>query len=280
MPTPTVCLTFDFDAISVWYGLLGTSTPTYLSRGEFVANVAAPRILDLLDQEGVTSTWYIPGLDAETYPDVCKRIRDSGHEIGHHGYAHEGPTSLEEPAERAILERGIEALDSTLGVRPVGYRSPAFDLSPNSTRLLEEYGFLYDSSMMAQDFEPYRCRTGDVFHPDKPIEWGRPLSLIEVPVTWTLDDFPFIEFALSPSVSLPGSTDVAGLADRWISDLDFMVEEVPGGIFTQTFHPQSIGRGSRIRILRRIIHRAKEHGAEFSTVEAAARRWDAAQKAA
>ncbi|HZZ45919.1 MAG TPA: polysaccharide deacetylase family protein [Pseudonocardia sp.] len=97
--TPTLCLTFDFDAISVWLGTFGVSTPTYVSRGEFAANVATPRILDLLERESVTSTWYIPGLDVDTYPDVCRRIRDAGHEIGHHGYAHGGrPTSRRRPS--------------------------------------------------------------------------------------------------------------------------------------------------------------------------------------
>jgi peptidoglycan/xylan/chitin deacetylase (PgdA/CDA1 family) len=71
---------------------------------------------------------------------VCKRIRDAGHEIGHYGYAHEGPTSLDEAAEREVLERGLDAMDRVLGVRPQGYRSSAFNLSPNSTRLLEEKG--------------------------------------------------------------------------------------------------------------------------------------------
>ncbi|MDQ6525855.1 MULTISPECIES: polysaccharide deacetylase [unclassified Nocardioides] len=271
---PTVCLTFDFDAISVWLGTLGLATPTYVSRGEFAANVATPRILDLLEREGVTSTWYIPGLDVDTYPDVCKRIRDAGHEIGHHGYAHEGPTTLDETAERRVLERGLDALDRVLGVRPDGYRSPAFDLSANSTRLLAEYGFRYDSSMMARDFEMYRCRTGDVISTDG-ITFGPELDLVEVPVSWTLDDFPFLEFALMPPMVMPASTDVEGLTRRWLSDLDFMAEEVPHGVFTHTFHPQSIGRGSRIKVLERMIHRAKEHDAVFSTVTDAVGAWQA-----
>ena len=204
--SPTVCLTFDFDAISVWLGTLGVATPTYVSRGEFAANVAAPRILDLLEREDVRATWYIPGLDVDTYPDVCKRIRDAGHEIGHHGYCHEGPTSLQEAEERTVLERGLDALDRVLGVRPAGYRSPAFDLSPNSTRLLVEYGFSYDSSMMARDFELYRCRTGDVIHSDRAVEFGPEIDLVEVPVSWTLDDFPLLEFAMVPPMLFPAST--------------------------------------------------------------------------
>jgi hypothetical protein len=51
------------------------------------------------------------------------------------------------------------------------------------------YGFAYDSSMMAADFELYRCRTGDVIHTDRAVEFGAELDLVEVPVSWTLDDF-------------------------------------------------------------------------------------------
>jgi peptidoglycan/xylan/chitin deacetylase (PgdA/CDA1 family) len=267
-------LTFDFDAISVWVGSFGLTTPTYVSRGEFAANIATPRILDLLDRENVVSTWFIPGMDIDTYPAVCRRIRDAGHEIGHHGYAHEAPMPLAEEDERRILERGLDALDRVLRVRPHGYRSPAFDLSPNSTRLLQEYGFAYDSSMMAADFELYRCRTGDVIHTDRGVEFGTELDLVEVPVSWTLDDFPFMEFVLSPNaVNNPG-TDVDAMARRWIADMDFMVEEVPHGVFTQTFHPQSIGRASRLRLLENIIVRAKQHDAVFSTVCDAVAAWE------
>lgn len=271
----TVCLSFDFDAISVWAGTLGLTSPQYVSRGEYGANVATPRILDVLEREGVPTTWFIPGLDAENHPDICKRVHDDGHEIGHHGYAHEGPTSLDEHEERKVLERGLEALDSVLSVRPTGYRSPAFDLSPNSTRLLQELGFNYDSSMMGDDFHFYRARTGDVVHRDRATEFGETIELVEAPVTWTLDDFPFTEFVLSANFYSPASTDVEAMADRWLADLDFMMEMEPDGVFIQTFHPQSIGRASRLRILERIIRRAKDHGATFSTIDAAVSAWKA-----
>ena len=55
----TVCLSFDFDAISVWLGSFGTSTPTAMSRGEFGANVGTPRILDLLEREDVPASWFV-----------------------------------------------------------------------------------------------------------------------------------------------------------------------------------------------------------------------------
>jgi peptidoglycan/xylan/chitin deacetylase (PgdA/CDA1 family) len=151
-----VCLTFDFDAISAWAGSLGMTSPSAASRGEFSARVGVPRVLDILAREGVHATFFVPGITVETWPDLCRRILDEGHEIGHHGYHHITPVTLEEAAEREQLEQGLEAMERWLdGHRAVGYRSPGADLSPNSTRLLTEYGFVYESSMSAQDFEPY-----------------------------------------------------------------------------------------------------------------------------
>jgi peptidoglycan/xylan/chitin deacetylase (PgdA/CDA1 family) len=238
--------------------------------------VAVPRILNVLTREGIPATFFTPGHTLDTWPDLCKRIRDLGHELGHHGYFHESPVSLEESQERDVLERGLEAFERVLGIRPLGYRSPGFDLSVNSIRLLVEYHFAYDSSMMAQDFELYRCRTGDVLHRDRAFEFGPETDLVEVPVSWSLDDFPQFERVPHPPNVLPGIGQPTALRDMWLADLDFMVEEVPAGVFTITLHPQTIGRGARLRVLEAIISHAKALGATFSTIGEIVSRWQAA----
>ncbi|MBB4665161.1 polysaccharide deacetylase family protein [Conexibacter arvalis] len=272
-PAPTICLGFDFDGISVWPASFGLTGATAISRGEFCARVAAPRILRLLEREQVKATFFTPGHTVESFPEVCREIVAAGHEMAHHGYFHESPVGLDEAAERAVIERGLEALDRVLGVRPSGYRSPAFDLSPNSTRLLVEYGFSYDSSMMAQDFEPYWARTGDVLHQDRAFEFGPELDLVELPVSWSLDDFPQLEFVLSPPIAVAGMNEPGKVERMWLGDLDWMVEEVPGGVFGMTMHPQSIGRGARMRVLEALIARGKHHGARFRTCAEAAEQW-------
>jgi peptidoglycan/xylan/chitin deacetylase (PgdA/CDA1 family) len=272
MAKPTVCLTFDFDAMSLWMGTFKVTTPTAMSRGEFGARVGVPRILDMLERNGINGTFYIPGHTVDTYPDLCKRIHAGGHEIGHHGYLHESPVFLEEKEEREVLDRGLESIERVTGERPVGYRSPAWDLSDNSIPLLLEYGFEYDSSMMAQDFTPYRCRVGDVPHGDKAYEFGKEVDLVEFPVSWTLDDFPQMEFVLNPV--LPGLSEPDKAKRMWLGDLDWMVRNVPDGIFGMTFHPQVIGRGGRMQILEDMIDHAKEiEGVTFSTVRDAVRGW-------
>jgi hypothetical protein len=121
--------------------------------------------------------------------------------------------------------------------------------------------------MMAQDFEPYRCRVGDVPHGDKAYEFGSEVDLVEFPVSWTLDDFPQMEFVLS--LSEPDKAK-----RMWLGDLDWMARNVPGGIFGMTFHPQVIGRGGRMQILEDMIAHAKAiDGARFSTVRDAVRGW-------
>ncbi len=81
-----VCLTFDFDALSIWMAR-GSVTPTPVSRGEFGV-VGAERILALLSRQDIAATWFVPGHTIETYPEICARIHRAGHEIGNHGYLH------------------------------------------------------------------------------------------------------------------------------------------------------------------------------------------------
>jgi len=52
MSNPTVCLSFDFDAISLWIGPMGAKSPSMISRGEFGA-VGVMRILRLLEREAI-----------------------------------------------------------------------------------------------------------------------------------------------------------------------------------------------------------------------------------
>ncbi|MBS1842799.1 MAG: polysaccharide deacetylase [Actinobacteria bacterium] len=270
----SVCLTFDFDGMCSWGEVMNQYSPTPMSRGEFAARVAVPRLLKLLAREQVKAAFFIPGHTVDTFPELCGQILDEGHEIGHHGYFHEGPVNLDEAAERQMLEAGLAAMERRLdGYVPVGYRSPAFDLSNNTTKLLIEYGFRYDTSMMAQDFEPYWCRTGDSMPRDRAYEFGPEIELVEVPVSWSLDDFIQLEFVTSPGVFLPGAHNPRDLETRWLDDLDFAAEEVPGGVYTMTFHPEVIGRGARIRVVENMIRRARERGAEITTPAVVAERW-------
>ena len=57
--------------------------------------------------------------------------------------------------------------------------------------LLLEYGFSYDSSLMADDFTPYYVRRGDEVRTDGPVVFGPAVDLVELPFDWSLDDWPY-----------------------------------------------------------------------------------------
>jgi peptidoglycan/xylan/chitin deacetylase (PgdA/CDA1 family) len=268
MPRHLVCLTFDFDALSLWIARDITS-PTPISQGEFGA-VGAERILALLASHNIAATWFIPGHTIETYPDLCARIHAAGHEIGHHGYAHEAPVRLTRADEEAVLVRGNDAIRRLTGAPAAGYRSPAWDLSPHSVDLLLARGFTYDSSMMANDYTPYRARHGDVILPDQPAQFGETTRLIEIPVSWTLDDFPHFEYLWTSTHLQQGLSRADDVLANWLDDFRYLARTQEWGVITYTFHPQVIGRGHRMLLLERLIAELESLGATFARMDAVA----------
>ncbi len=204
MPRHIVCLTFDFDTMSGFIAR-GLTTPTPLSRGEFGARASA-RILDFLEQRGIRSTWFVPGFTIESFPRECEAVVTAGHEIAHHGWAHVPPAELSREAEEADLVRANAAILRLTGQKARGYRSPSWDLSAHTIGLLVEHGFLYDSSMMGADYWPYRARCGDVAALGEPYRFGAETSLIEMPISWSLDDYPHFEFVRAPHTILLGDS--------------------------------------------------------------------------
>ncbi|CAL8971724.1 Peptidoglycan deacetylase [Rhodoplanes serenus] len=272
MPRHIACLTFDFDA---WSGLTarGLTTPTPVSRGEFGA-VAVPRILPLLAKHGITSTFFIPGIVMETYPEICKAVHEAGHEIGNHGWTHVPPANLSaEDEERGLLRAG-DAIARLSGRQPRGYRSPSFDLSPVTAELLLKHGYVYESSMMGHDCHPYRVRIGDKLQPEGPLLFGKQTRLIEMPVSWNLDDFPHFEFLRMPTQLMPGLMPASAVLGNWVDDFRYMHETEEWGVLTFTFHPYVIGRGHRMIFLEKLILALKDMGAVFTTLEAAATEFD------
>lgn len=266
----TTCLTFDFDAMSVWLGSAKSSNPSMISRGEFGA-IGVERILNLLSKKQITATFCVPGHTALAFPDLVRRIACEGHEICHHGWIHENPADFDEQGERTILDKGLEALYKVAGVTPVGYRSPAWDFSERTVSLLLEYGFEYDSSLMGNDFSAYYVREGDQFSNNAPYIFGKTVPLVELPVNWSLDDFPNFEFVFGAMQSMKTPRELEGY---WRDEFDWAAQNVPDGIFTLTFHPQVVGRGSRMAMLERLIDHM--NGAcTFSTMMDYARTWKA-----
>jgi len=271
VPRHIVCLTFDFDTMSGFIAR-GLTTPTALSRGEFGAR-ASSRILAFLQSRGILSTWFIPGFTIETYPDECEAVVKAGHEIGHHSWAHVPPANQSRQEEEADLERANEAILRLTGHKARGYRSPSWDLSPNTIDLLVKKSFVYDSSMMGADYWPYRARQGDAAELGQPYRLGEETALIEMPISWSLDDYPHFEFVRTPQTILPGLQSARTVMVNWLDEFLYMKKSVDWGILTYTMHPYVIGRGYRMLALEDLVDALAREGAVFMAME------DAAQEA-
>ncbi len=264
MPTHIACLSFDFDT---WSGFVarGMSTPTPVSRGEFGV-VGAKRVVELLASRGIHASWYIPGVVIKTYPEPCERIVAAGHEIGHHGWSHVPPAWLEAEREAEEFALAVEAIKSLTGTPPRGYRSPSWDLSDRTIDLILGHGCRYDSSMMGHDCLPYYARRGDKVAADKPLEFGDTTDLVEIPISWSLDDHPHFEFIRAKTEVLPGLSNASAVLENWLADFEYMQRTSEWGMLVYTFHPYVIGRGHRMTMLEKLIDELARRGAIFSTL--------------
>ena len=268
MPRHIVCLTFDFDTQSGFIAR-GMTTPTPLSRGEFGA-MASGRILGFLKERGIKATWFIPGFTIESWPRECAAVVEEGHEVAHHSWAHVPPAEQTRAEEEADLERANETIARLSGRKARGYRSPSWDLSEHTVDLLLAHGFRYDSSLMGTDYRPYRARRGDIARLGEPFRFGEETSLIELPISWSLDDFPHFEFLRQPTSVLASMQPARAVMQNWLDEFLYMKKTVDWGVLTYTMHPYVIGRGYRMLALGELVDRLANEGAQFMTMEEAA----------
>jgi peptidoglycan-N-acetylglucosamine deacetylase len=228
--------TFDLDAETLWMAR-GVTEPVALSQGRFGPVEALPLILEILRAAAIHASFFIPAWVATRYAEAVKAIVGGGHEIGCHGDEHERVSDLPPEREEQILVKSVEVLTGLAGRRPRGYRAPAWQVSASTLPLLVKHGFEYSSNFMDR-LTPY-------LHP--PIE-GR--ALVEIPVSWVLDDAPYFMFTGQRSIQAPGP-----VLQGWLTEFAGIAEV--HGVTTFTFHPQIIGRPSRFACLRELVEHAR-----------------------
>lgn len=272
-PRVTVALTFDHDAISD--SIRRGDSPVKLSHGEFGPRVGAPRILELLERRGIPSTWFVPGHTLEAFPESTEAIVRGGHELASHGWFHEDFAELSVDEQRDVLARSFEALTKARGgTAPTGWRAPYWSLGPRTLELVEAAGFRYDSSLMADDYRLYRVRSGDRHSLTEGTTWGREGTLVEVPVYWAMDDWPYFEPA--PERGRDGLSAPSRVLEIWTAELRYAHEHAPGGLLMVTMHPECIGRGHRIAMLEQFVEEASAlDGVVFDRLDAVVDRFTA-----
>ncbi|NPV63881.1 MAG: polysaccharide deacetylase family protein [Methanotrichaceae archaeon] len=164
----TLSLTID---IEDWYhipSVCGSPFSVYQDVAQFLEDwdeeydyLTEPtkKVLDLLDEFGISATFFIVADVAENYPGLVESISAKGHEIACHGLNHackihpktkEPLMSIDEFKRRTVKAR--ETLHSICGDEVIGYRAPNALLGGWMLKSLEEIGFRYDSSVCVNSF--------------------------------------------------------------------------------------------------------------------------------
>ena len=182
------------------------------------------------------------------YPEEADAILRSPlhHEIGIHGWIHESLPDIDDRAEEErLLNKAIDFWTKATGKKPVGYRAPAWAFSKYTLDLIRKAGFQYDSSAMAMD-EPYEL-----------VSNGQPTGMVELPVDWILDDYPY--FISNGALPAPE------LIFKVYQD-EFDQAYLEGTMFMLTMHPMVSGHRSRIIYLDKLIAYMKSKpGVWFAT---------------
>jgi peptidoglycan-N-acetylglucosamine deacetylase len=235
----TLLLTYDMDTDSSWISR-GLDEPVARSAGQFEVNVGTPCLLELMKWFGLKSTFFTPGWIAEQYPKMVEAVINDGHEIGLHGYLHEPPPGLSEEEEIEIVRRGSAALEKMTGKRPIGYRSPIWQFSKNTVRILHKAGFKYTSDLMHTLLPTFNEVD------------GKPIDMINLPGSWVLDDAVYFQFHITIRTAIRRAADVLEIYKE-----EFRAVHTAGGLFVLVMHPQLSGRPSRVLMLKEFMDYVK-----------------------
>lgn len=132
----------------------------YFTNRDYGNRIGVFRVLRLLAEKGLRTSFAINGIIATRYPAVIRAVVDGGHEVVAHGLDmgkvhHSG---LEPEAEDAIIAEALRLLRATSGQKVEGWLSPGRAQGFNTPDLLVKNGVTW-SLDWANDDLPYEMRT-------------------------------------------------------------------------------------------------------------------------
>lgn len=99
-----------------------------------------PALLDALDAVGALATFFLLGEQLMRAPRLGGLIRDRGHEIALHGYAHDAHDTLYPGQTRDDIARGLGTVEAATAVRARFYRPPFGLFSDASYEACDDLG--------------------------------------------------------------------------------------------------------------------------------------------
>ncbi|QSO51417.1 polysaccharide deacetylase family protein [Alicyclobacillus curvatus] len=112
----------------------------YLTFDDGPSERYTPEILDILHHAHVRATFFVLGSRAEQYPQLVRRMKREGHEIGNHGYYHDYILGKPDDWVRHDVERASQVIQKASGVNPVLYRPPGGLIDKHEMSMIRQSG--------------------------------------------------------------------------------------------------------------------------------------------
>ncbi|GGF73344.1 polysaccharide deacetylase [Paracoccus acridae] len=134
----------------------------YFTNRDYGNRIGVFRILRLLAEKGLQTSFAVNGCIATRYPALLKAVVEGGHEVVAHGLdmgkVHHSGLSVED--ENAIIAETLRLLRGATGQPVEGWLSPGRAQGFNTPELLARNGIRWNLDW-ANDDLPYRMRTAD-----------------------------------------------------------------------------------------------------------------------
>ena len=153
--TLSAIITSDIDTLASIYKGNGCTRPGGYTYAEM--QIGLENFSRFLEKYHAKATLFMVGQDflQPQTQGAIKAIADEGHEIANHTHTHpQGFRLLSSKDKEREIVRMEQACYQLLGKRPVGFRSPGWNIGDDAIVILKKRGYLYDSSVFPTTLMP------------------------------------------------------------------------------------------------------------------------------
>jgi len=124
----------------IWHGDL-LSKNIYLTFDDGPSNEATEQVLNILKEHNVKATFFVLGKKAKKYPEIIKKIRAYGHDLGNHTYKHVGGLNVTWEIVAKEINDTDKAIKAACGVSPKFFRPPFGFFNYRYFQIAEKMGY-------------------------------------------------------------------------------------------------------------------------------------------
>jgi peptidoglycan/xylan/chitin deacetylase (PgdA/CDA1 family) len=185
-----------------------------------------PEVIKLEKRYGFKSSWNIVPYKYQIHEEILSHIRNEGHEIGIHGYNHDGRLF----SSKREFDRRVPYINEALErYGAAGFRAP---MVHRQLEWMQQLNIEYDASCFDCDaYQPFPGGCGSIW----PFQAGR---FVELPYT-LLQDHTLFYLLMEKT------------ADLWIKKVAWLRER--HGVILPVTHPDYLREGDRLKVYEELL---------------------------